>query len=104
MGIGFNPLNAFLPNVFHYKVTQAYVWRHTLKYRIWDASLKKDVGIGHYYEFGVYEMRTATRFHRMRRLMSLWHSALRDIHMFCFDSFEGLPKPASGDFRRILYG
>ena len=97
MGIRYNPLNTWLPNIFHYKVTQPYVWRHALKHRIFEASLNKDEEIGHYYEFGVHEMRTAVLFHRVRRLMSLWHKELRDIHMFCFDSFEGLPKPVNGD-------
>ncbi len=95
-----NPLNAFLPNIFHYKVTQPYVWRHAFKYRIWEASLNKNEEIGHYYEFGVFKMRTAVNFHRVRRLKSFWTKQLKDIRMYCFDSFEGLPAPSKGDFSR----
>ena len=95
----YNPVNAFLPSLFHYKVTQPFVWRHAFKCRIWEASLNKDEEIGHYYEFGVYQMSTAVLFHRMRRLMSLRYKFLRDIRMFCFDSFEGLPEATSGDFK-----
>lgn len=90
-------LNFLFPYFTHFEVTQTFVWRTAFKWSASIVSQREDGEIGNFYEFGVFNMRSTVNFHKTRNLSAIFNKKLKNIRIFCFDSFEGLPEPTKGD-------
>lgn len=89
--------NFIFPYVSHDTVTQSYVWRMGLENQRRLAAAYRDGKLGHYYEFGVYNLSSITKFNFIRKLKGRRHADIAKMHIFAFDSFEGMPPSTAGD-------
>lgn len=85
------------PYLNHYEVTQTFVWRHGLPLQQKIADEQRGGELGHYYEFGVFRLRSIINFNRIRKWAGWRNRALKDMRIFAFDSFAGLPELAPED-------
>ncbi len=85
------------PYVNHYEVTQTYVWRQAFPLQQQLAEEFRGGELGHYYEFGVFRLRSIINFNKVRKWAAWRNKALRNIRIFAFDSFAGLPELAPED-------
>ncbi len=90
-------LHPLFPYLGHYEVTNSYVWRLALRLQLELADRDRSGTLGHYYEFGVYDMSSVKRFHQIKSFYGLFKKRLRDIGIVAFDSFEGYPQPTEAD-------
>lgn len=90
-------LHPLFPYFGHHQLTHSYAYRMALNLQRDVADQCRKGEIGHYYEFGVYLMRTMRRFEQTRRLYAIRDKRFRNIKFFGFDSFEGSPPLADGD-------
>lgn len=90
----------FIFPYFNYdSVTQAYVWRLALKLQLRIANTQRKGTLGHYYEFGVFRLRSIINFNFVRNIYSLRYKIFKYINIYAFDSFEGLPESSAGDVK-----
>ncbi len=90
-------LRITFPYLNHYEVTQSYVWRRGLQLQKRIAEEDRNGFIGHYYEFGVFRGRTLINFDKVRRMAAWRDKSFKQIKIFAFDSFQGLPELAEHD-------
>ena len=89
--------DALLPYFSHFRVKQAFAWRHALRLQLEYAQSMRAGEMGHYYEFGVYQLKSILNFNRIRNLAALRRPEYRRIGIYAFDSFEGLPESTAHD-------
>ena len=95
--------NFFFPYVSVSTVTQSYVWRQGLKHQRLLAQLFRGKELGHFYEFGVYNLSSITKFNFVRNFHARFDSTFKKVGIYAFDSFEGLPAPTTEDVRDPLW-
>jgi hypothetical protein len=92
-------LHYIFPYLNFDRVTQVYVWRLALKLQLRFANTQRKGTLGHYYEFGVFRLRSIINFNFVRNIYSLRYKIFKNINIYAFDSFKGLPESSAGDVK-----